>query len=374
MIVLYSFLALLAAVISVFLLPCPTRWWCKKEYYSTIAIVIGAFLVGNAIVVGIGCAIGYSGNTSLERINYKITKISHQEQYTRRESRTRSKTDSNGKTTTETYYVTVKYGPYWHKYDEFGSQRYSSQKEYDLWKNVWGNEQKTGTIRGTSAGWFDNKDGDTYQATFPGTFDTIFPSYHTQRYKNKVRASQSIFRRSDSPVHYARPVDKNLRCVVNYDNSYTPREPDLLFMDRLNAVLGPIKQVHCIIVVFDGASTSPSVVDDVLNSWGGCNKNELVVFIGLTSNEIKWIRTESWMDNTTIHGCIDSALIGKPFNVPSIGSVLEENVLAHWNRKEFKDFDYIQVNFSFGYSIAIFVVQFILNVVALVCIRMHVSC
>lgn len=363
MIFIFILIALSCIVAVPFIVP-------KQEDKQIVVILCILFALGNLMIVGGGYAIGLSKNYSLERLNYKITKIEHQEQYTRHETRTSTYTDGNGNVHTKIEHYTARYGPYWYTYDELGNQRSVRQSDYEKWKAAWQNERKTGTIKGTSVGFSDCKDGDTFQCEWSGAFETMYPSYHTQRYLNKIRPSQSIFKRGDirdKTKQYPRPVDKDLGCIVCYDGTYTANAAEMLFMDRINAKLGVKYQVHCIIVVF-GSDSNTDTVDDVLNYWGGCNKNELVVFVGIDPDRnIRWVRTESWCDNTEIHHRIDSALIGSSFSVENIGQTIAENI-TFWNRKSFKDFDYIQSDISLTVAVWILIFQIAGNAAGLVAV------
>ena len=119
-------------------------------------------------------------------------------------------------------------------------------------------------------------------------------------------------------------------------------------MRRTNAFLGNRYQIHPIYMLFD-STVGMSIVDDIISAWEGPNKNELVVFVGVEkdSKKMSWIKVESWMDDTTINGCITDLLLNKPFVARTLSNALRETVPTKWHRKKFADFDYLELEISF---------------------------
>ncbi|HUS50098.1 MAG TPA: hypothetical protein VMZ91_08025, partial [Candidatus Paceibacterota bacterium] len=177
-------------------------WWpfIKIVNRKKFACLITIGVLASAFT----CFFFYLGATrnlySKEVWNFKITSITHEEKWTEEEMRTRqvaTGTDSKGDTTytTEIYYVTESYGPYWKKYDEYDDVSYISQETYNRWKNKWKNEKRIGIHKGSAAGWDKAISGQIFQCDWPRTLLTIYPNQKITKYKNKVRASRtSIFK------------------------------------------------------------------------------------------------------------------------------------------------------------------------------------
>jgi hypothetical protein len=146
---------------------------------------------------------------------------------------------------------------------------------------------------------------------------------------------------------YPRPVDQgNFTPVVNYGANLS--DEDTMTLRRVNAQLGRNSQIHILFIL---SNKDQSVVTDILNAWKGPNKNELLVFVGVNDNHVRWCEVHSWMDNTTLHGLITQDVL-KGLDIQRISNNLLTLVPQYWVRKEFKDFDYLSVPISLGWYIA----------------------
>lgn len=324
---------------------------------------LGKCLGPTAGIIIVGSAIGYGVGTANMRhrefINYRVMSVEHQEKWTTEESYTVTihdgyDKDGNEKTHTETRYRTDTHGPYWYANDELGGAESIDESEYEQWKKLWGNEAKTGEHKGSAAGFDRAITGGIFESRWNHEFDTIYPSHHIGTYINKIRASKYSSFKFQQPTQqlierYPRPADHNdPRPILNYGASISITEADQMSLMRTNANLGCGYQVHNLFLLFDGSKTTPSVVDEVLSAWQGPNKNELVVFMGIdpTTKKATWVKVESWMDNTKIHGTLADAFLGKEFSGKMASEILGRVVPLEWKRKRFRDFDYIRIELS----------------------------
>ena len=108
-----------------------------------------------------------------------------------------------------------------------------------------------------------------------------------------------------------------------------------------------------------------NIINDVLSAWQGVNKNELVTFIGIDkiTKKMSWIKVESWMDNTQIHGFISDALLEKDFNSKILSDALIKHVPKYWIKKDFRDFDYLSISISLWVVVGVIIFQIIANVI-----------
>ena len=330
-----------------------------KNSENTMAI--GYSLLACLVIGFIGSAIGYSVGMSKmnqkEFINSRIIRIEHQEEWTTHETRTETYTTGSGKnqrTHTRVIHYTQHHGPYFTAFSEDDRSISIGENSYSLWRNRWASERKTGEHRGSSAFFDRSITGGIFECTWPRTFDTIYPYSRISSYKNKIRASdQSLFKFKEPTKEllalYPRPADTgNMNPLISYAPGVSFSEQDQLMIMRLNAELGCSKQVHCLFVFFEASKHSQDVESDVLSAWQGVNKNELVTFIGVDSGKASWVKVESWMDNTIIHGMISDELLGKPLSVTLFKDSLEKLVPKYWQRKRFRDFDYLQIHLGKG--------------------------
>ncbi|MFW6121980.1 MAG: hypothetical protein ACOC80_13945 [Petrotogales bacterium] len=329
-----------------------------KKFLTFLLCTTFISAIGSFLLYYLGTRSMYSN----EIWSFRIDKIKHEERWSEREMRTRqvpSGTDSKGNITyrTETYYVTEYYGPYWKACDEYGTVHHISQKIYNYWKNIWGNQKKVGRHKGSSAGFDRCISGDIYECYWNGEREKIYPFSVIHSYKNKIRCSNSVMRyREPTPEleeKYPRPADtKNLNPIIGYGMNFTYDEQ--LKLRRVNAELGRKHQVHVLLLVFN--KQDRSVVDDVLSAWQGPNKNELVIFVGVGNDRnVKWIDVHSWMDDTTIHGVIRDQMVNKILSIDGLSDILYKAIPEHWDRKEFEDFEYINVDIHWAWFMGSFV-------------------
>ena len=240
-------------------------------------------------------------------------------------------------------------------HDEYSDSHAISPDEYNKWAMIWG-QNKTGVHKGSAAGFDRAITGNIYEAKWNNKFEDIYPWEEIWQYKNKVRVSNSVFKwpepSKDLKKRYPRPADqKNVSPII----SYGPPTPEsaILLLRKTNAYLGKSYQVHCMVLLF-GPDKDRSVVDDVLSAWQGPNMNELVMFIGLDSNnKVLWCDVQSWSDNTTIHAELRTKIVDmKQFDSAQLSRIWLSEIPDHWHRKDFKkDFNYIKVPISFWWFI-----------------------
>lgn len=276
--------------------------------------------------------------------NTCIEKVSYYEPWTEKCHRT--VTYQSGKTTktrTETYYV--HHSKYWTATDQYGSEYNVSQDRYSYWKNIWNNEKEVDIWRTNQSSFGD---GDKHESYWTKEFDKMLPWSFVNHYENKIRAVNTVWKFADvdkeTQKKFPRPADTDKLCpIITYGVYFSP--DDEILLRRWNAVWGAKHQIHTIIVLFD-ANVYPdrSIVETVINSWKGPNKNELVTCVGVKNSKIEWADTFSWMDDTSIHSLIRQDVVSLPYYaVPLIVDVLKKHVPEKWKRKEFANFSYISV-------------------------------
>lgn len=342
-------------------------FWCvtvgsydeRVENRKKLGIFFGISFVLSAVISGMLYGFGSLKIWDKEVWNYKIVRMTHEERWSEEETRTREVydgTDEDGHAQyhTETYHVTEYYGPYWTTIDEYGGGFRVDEATYKHWVKVWGNEKKTGEHHGSAAGWDTPITGGIFASDWPQNFETIYPYSDIHTYKNKVRYSHSVLKYKEPTKQlikaYPRPADTgNISPVLGYGRNFSDAEVDLL--RRTSAVLGPKCLIHPILLVF-GPDTGRSVVDDILSAWRGPNKNELLVFMSLAGDEVKWCEVHSWMDNTTIHGMIRDEMMEGKFSVQKYSDYLRKTVPKYWHKKDFRDFDYLRVEIHWGWKVA----------------------
>jgi hypothetical protein len=160
---------------------------------------------------------------------------------------------------------------------------------------------------------------------------------------------------------YPRPADLgDGNAIISYGPAINYK--DSMLLRQTNAYLGKSCQIHCMALLF-GPDYNRFVIDDILSAWQGPNMNELVMFIGLdTNNQVSWCDVQSWSDNTTIHAELRTKIVNmKKFDSTELSKIWLSEIPKYWHRKDFKkEFDYIKVPISIRW----FLIAAVLGVMA----------
>ena len=211
------------------------------------------------------------------------------------------------------------------------------------------------------------KDGDAQDYYWDGTFENsrTLTTWHT--YTNKVIASRSIFRFEDIDKNKAKELG-----LFEYPEIQDYDQKSLLGvrLDRLtekkikylNATFGSRYQFRMYILVF---KDKPLVISEQQKSyWQGGNKNEFVLCLGYNTktHKIDWCNPFSWCDSPKLEVATKRYFREHPtLNLMGYCKWLEQNIKL-WKRKEFKDFDYIDVEMSDGQTVALFIIILLLDI------------
>ncbi len=229
---------------------------------------------------------------------------------------------------------------------------------------------------------FHSIDGDAYGTDWDETPERVEVLTFEKSYKNKVKASHSIFKFES--------IDEKAKAAWHlYDypkvsESESYYQPCVLGkkitsdIDRklqyLNGWYGAHNQFRMYIMYFIGQSME--VAYKQRSYLEGGNKNEFIVCIGTDSmGNYKWNKCFSWMDKPELevvaegwlndHGSAD-----KTVNLASFADWLPKQIENHWHRKRFRDFEYLQVEISPTQLIWLFILVFAYNTTVSVLIIM----
>lgn len=374
-----------------------------KRNYERFSPAFGmAILISIAIVCGstaLFYSVGTAGLHYKEVWGYKIISMQYWEKWSEEESYTvqvpngtETYTDSQGKTRTrqkyrtETRYRTVYHGPYWYKIDQYGGKSLTGQDEYNSWKTKWKNETHINTNKGSvSRTSFDTPiDGKVFETTWDSTFDNMYPIAEIKTYDNIIRATTNTFSQreptEDELALYPRPADNGDTMPIQCFGGVGCKDGDTETITKINAIIGPNKQCRLMFMLFNAEEYPRNIVDSVLASWDGVNKNELVIFAGIdkSTREVKWVSVQSWMDDTTLHSLIEGDFHGKKLEIAEKKDYWIENINKYWKRKQFTDetngFGYIDFKMPLSIvvynSILIFVANIILFIIVITVAKM----
>lgn len=192
----------------------------------------------------------------------------------------------------------------------------------------------------------------------------------THKYKNKIRNSNSIFKFEDIKEEEAITLglhdypticdDYDQSPVIGVSGNAIGGEIDELYR-TFNAYYGSIYEIHVFVLLFD-ASKGVETAQKQQAYWKGGNKNEFVVCLGITDDEVKWCYTFSWMDEPTLGVKTEGYFReNTKLDLKSYLYWLIDNI-NYWKRKEFADFDYITVNLTTAQIIWLTLITIVVNV------------
>lgn len=117
--------------------------------------------------------------------------------------------------------------------------------------------------------------------------------------------------------------------------------------DYVNGIYGPSKQVRVYILYFWGKPRD--IAFEQKSYWKGGNKNELVICVGVdkTTKRVTWVEPFSWCKVPMVEARIRSYHATNPeFDLDKFQPELTKYIAADWQRRNFKDFDYISIELS----------------------------
>jgi hypothetical protein len=232
-------------ILTLLLWPLLTKGLCSHKQIKDKALLLA---ICAAVDIPLSLAvygICLSTQREYEAWTYKILSVEHWEQWTTHETRTEvyyTGSGENRQMHTRTVHYTAKHGPYWYAIDEYGHKHRIANTEYEKWKDIWQGETQTGFNKGTSAHFWDRKDGRILACKWDNDFNTMYPFVEIKSYENRVRRSQSVFRTTKPTKEiknkYKLPLDKNNASPILCYDGVSVSDADMLYVHRTNALLG----------------------------------------------------------------------------------------------------------------------------------------
>lgn len=354
-----------------FLISCVFLIWYRKQddrlfpydsdiikEYLFILFVPTLFV---ALIVGIMYGAMINSNTDdIEYLSYHYTKIRHEDEWNERVwvTKTRTVTDSNGKTHTETYRVreTRYHSDEWYGYLNDGSKRWLHSDEYNSIKKLWNVPEQFIDMHRD----YYTIDGDAQEYEWDNNRNTVKPYVKEHHYCNKVIGTESAFKFNEITKEEAKELglydypeikDNEQNPIIGFKRFVKPN--DIKQIQQLNAVYGLKKQISFYLLIYP--NTSAAIAEDQRSYWQGGNKNEFVICVGVDSltNQVQWSQCFSWLDDVTMEvQCRDYINNQDKLDIINFGNWLESH-LHLWKRKEFKDFNYLNISLTDSQEISI---------------------
>lgn len=309
----------------------------------------------------------YISSLDKEYLSDLVSKITYYEDWdeTVMVTHTRTVSCGNGKTRTETYVVPERrYHPKRYVYETVtGETNDVSEDEYKL---ICYKLNMPAVFKDMHRS-YRSKDGDAYVTSWNRTRENSYPVTWTHLYQNKVKASSySIFKygnMSEEEIKENKLFDYPE--IKNNDQNpilgFNATDTDIDAVRYLNGYRGPKNQIHVFILCFNNPSLEVAEMQKAY--WQGGNKNEFVVCLGVKNNKVIWCNPFSWSDEPMLEVKTRDYFIKHPdINFKDYAEWLDTQIDKNWHRKEFNDFNYLSIELSIGWYIAILIIILCYNV------------
>ena len=309
----------------------------------------------------------YISSLDNEYLSDLVSKITYYEDWdeTVMVTHTRTVSCGNGKTRTETYVVPERrYHPKRYVYETVtGETNDVSEDEYKL---ICYKLNMPAVFKDMHRS-YRSKDGDAYVTSWNRTRENSYPVTWTHLYQNKVKASSySIFKygnMSEEEIKENKLFDYPE--IKNNDQNpilgFNATDTDIDAVRYLNGYRGPKNQIHVFILCFNNPSLEVAEMQKAY--WQGGNKNEFVVCLGVKNNKVIWCNPFSWSDEPMLEVKTRDYFIKHPdINFKDYAEWLDTQIDKNWHRKEFNDFNYLSIELSIGWYIAILIIILCYNV------------
>lgn len=321
-----------------------------KNYRDEFIQLILIFVLISFAIIGIVYGINISMQTSDKEVwSGRIEAVNHEEEWDETVTETHTDDKGNVSITTKTVH---------HNAEN------SIKTSDDGWISVY--KSQDGKVR------FDDR--------YPNTnkeLETLYPigtpTASVHRYENKVKSSYSIYKHNDINLKDYEdlpkyPMETKGLSIDRFIGDIDNRESILGKINEVNSDLNSKekkKQVNLIFVNLGDKSEDYGFA--IQDYWQGGNKNDFVVSFATEEDKIKWVYPFSWADNESSERLkinIRDYLINKgnldefESSIDDIGKMIESD----FKRKEFADFNYINIEITKGGYEALIVVNLMMLV------------
>lgn len=287
------------------------------------------------------------------------------------ETRTRTYTDSNGNTQTETYQEFVGYehaydvdyhSPYWVVIDNNDIEICIDKNKFEHLSKQFNNCRFVDLGRN-----YHSIDGDKYVSSWDGKDDSIEPVTTVHSYENRVQASESTFNfKKVDPKKYKLYDYPKIQDYYGCPAILGYYGPDRIAAERafsiINAKLGKPKEVRVWIVVFTNKPIEAGFAQE--NYWKSGNKNEFICTIGINkAKEVQWAHIFSWSEAESLKiETRDFITAQKKLDLIKLSDWLGPQIQEKFKRKHFSDFNYLTVEPPTWMIVLTFILTFLLNI------------
>ncbi|MDE7345989.1 MAG: hypothetical protein K2N48_04510 [Muribaculaceae bacterium] len=342
------------------------------DYNGPWYTYLWTIVFGEAMVGGLHWYFYDLHTSCTEFLGSMVQEINHEESWTELVEIKYTKNDKSGNSYTVTRIEERYHKEKYYFYTTRGSKLDTDYRFYSYVRGVWNVPRHTlswdgrhikGGVRYGSR--YQRSDLDWEELENP---DKWVPITESHSYTNKIRASNSIFKfeKIDKKqasemglLDYPAIYSYDAPCVLSNDILVSPFVDDLF--RKFNARYAPEFEMRLYILLFD-VNRGVGISEQQRAYWQGGNKNEFIICIGLNSSEeVEWARAFSWADEQFKEVETAQWLMHHPkLDWAAFHDWLSSH-LMDWKRKEFKDFDYINLNLSLWQILTIIFLSIVEN-------------
>lgn len=304
-------------------------------------------------------------------LGVKVRYYEHWDEYIQKTCSYESCSGSGKDQTCTTVYYDCSYvddhPEYWVLISDSGLEYEISESYYDELRQKWNAKAEFVEMSRN----YHRIDGDAYDYRWDAREVTAQGIVTVHSYDNKTQAANTIFKFKDMEPAEAR--EKGLFDYPKLSAGFI--QPTILGasvhdstrrkFDYLNATLGSNKEVKIFILYF--WNKSRNVATEQKNYWKGGNKNELVICVGVdkATKKVNWVESFSWCKIPAVESKISAWYAqNQHFNLDRFQPVLQSLIYSEWHRRDFADFDYIEIELSESQVIWTWVILSILCILA----------
>lgn len=278
-------------------------------------------------------------------------------------------TDKDGRRSCSTCYqhsYDVDYHPkHWTKKLSSGQELEISESEFNTLKQRFASTEYFVDLHRS----YHSIDGDVYKTDFKGQPDRSDVITTEHSYINRIQASHSVFKLENIDEKtkkmyglYDYPTILNNRQQVVLGKKISPELERKI--QYLNGYYGASKQFKLFILFFNNPDID--VAFKQRSYWEGGNKNEFTICLGTDkSGKFAWVKCFSWMDTPALEVEVESFFTkNKDLSLEKFADWMPVNIVRHWHRKQFKDFDYLQVELTQKQMMWILIILLVYNIAA----------
>jgi len=334
-------------LVSIFLFMKFRKQTTPLEYLLILVPSILLFLFIKLLVVSIE-------TSDVEYRGQYITKVKHYDSWDEWIHRTCHRSRRVGKRTIRTSYdcsYRLDHPERWVMVTNTGNEIYIDESEFNSLKNKWGTPMKFIDMNRH----YYRKDGDAQSYNWNCKRLDSRTVTVEKSYQNKIKASHSIFKFEDIDEEKANKLGLFEYPDLTEDGDQEPilgyraLPESVKKLKFINGYYGKDFQLRTYLVVFKNKPYSIS--EKQRSYWEGGNKNEMVICVGIDTltQKVQWTNSFSWMDNPILELKIEdyfNSRNDRPININKFVDWYEVNGINLWKRKEFEDFEYLNITLT----------------------------